>query len=167
MSKRPFVKAMGGGVAVTPKSLSENAGVRTIQRVLSLGTGAVSTATYLLGMMPENGGKVVRIKAAGQAAVTGTSITLNVQKVSADGATATDLLESDIDIELTASTDEEAQVGTLTTTTADLTVAGDLVLQAVVTASSVSAGPGDVIVSIEYVPSEDTGPTVTRVDELL
>jgi len=145
----------GRRTAVTPKSLSANAAKRSIQRVISLGTGSVTTATYLVGIMPVKG-KVVRIDFAGQAAVTGTSLTADVRKLSSDGNTATTLQSAATDIKLTASTDEVAQAASLTATVANRTVDANLVLEVVITASSITAGPGDLVVNVVYVPVEDS-----------
>lgn len=155
--------------AVTPKTLSKNAGVRSIQRIISLGTGAVSTATRIVGIMPKGGGKVIAIKFAGQAAVTGTSLTAEVKKISADGATSTTLQSAATDVLFTASTDDEANAASLTATTANLTVAEDLVLEVVLTANAVTAGPDDFVVTIDFVPSEDVKASneITTVADLL
>lgn len=144
----------GRRTATTPKSISSQALKRQVSHVLALGTSSVSTQTKLVGIMPVEG-KVVGISYAGQAAVTGTSLTANVQKLSADGNTATSLQASATDIKLTASTDEVQQDAALTATTANLTVAAGSVLQVVITADTVSAGPGDLVVEITYVPTED------------
>lgn len=146
----------GRRTAVSPKSLSQYAALRPLQVRVPLGTGAVSTQTILLGIMPASGGKVQSIKFAGQAAVTGTSITAEVFKRSADGNSTTTLQASATDIKLTASTDEVALSATLTATTADRTVAGGLVLECTITCSSITAGPGDLIIDVEFVPSEDS-----------
>jgi hypothetical protein len=162
--------AGGSGRAVTPYSLSKNAGLRQKSRMISLGTGAVSTRTDLVGRLPTGGCKVVGIYFTGTDAVTGTGLTAEVKKLSADGNTATTLQASAVDLKLTASTDEVPQAATLTAATTDLTLASGAVLQVVFTASSITAGPGDVEVLVEYVPVEDarqTDRSYQRVRDLL
>jgi hypothetical protein len=145
----------GRRTAVTPKSMSANAVKRPLNRVLPLGTGAVSTATYLLPPMPV-AGKVVAIHYVGAAAVTGTSITAEVAKRAADGNSTTTLQASATDVKITSSTDNTLLSATLTATTANLTCTAGTVLQVTITASSITAGPGDLAVQVVYVPSEDT-----------
>lgn len=145
----------GRRTTLSSKSLCTNVGKRTVARVLPLGTGAVSTATYLLGVVPV-AGKVLGIQFVGQAAVTGTSITAEVLVRSADGNSTTTLQASATDVKITASTDETVLAATLTATTANLTLTANAVLEVMITASSITAGPGDVIVQVVYLPAEQT-----------
>lgn len=169
MANKALPMVRGGAKAdgcVTPKSLSLQSAKRQISRVVSLGTGAVSTATYLVGIMPV-AGKVTGISYMGQAAVTGTSITADSKGLSADGNTSTTLQSAATDIKLTASTDEVAQAASLTATTANLTLAAGAGIECVITATSITAGPGDLVIQITYVPTEDTGALVDTGDSVI
>lgn len=145
----------GARTAVTPASLSANAAKRALTFNVALGTGAVSTQTVALGTMPV-AGKILDIAFSSSSAVTGTSLTAEVKKNAADGNSATTLQSAATDIKVSASTDLTKLAAALTATTADLTVAADLVLSCVFTASSITAGPGFVAITITYVPSEDS-----------
>jgi hypothetical protein len=146
----------GRRTAVTPNSLSANAGLRTISRVLPLGTSTVTTATYIVGLVPTGGGKVTAINFAGQAAVTATTLTAEVKAIPADGGTSVTLQSAATSIKLTTSNDDEAVAGALTATTANLTLVAGQVIEVVITADTCSAGPGDLLVQVEYFPVEDS-----------
>lgn len=124
---------------------------RIIRRTLPLGTGAVSTGTFLLGFS-EVKGRVTAIRYGGQAAVTGTAITAEVKKTSTDGNTDTTLQSAATDIKLTASTDETKIAASLTTTQQDLNINKDQLLQVVITCTAITAGPGDVVVEVVVDP---------------
>lgn len=146
----------GRRTAVTPKSLSANAVKRTVRQTIVLGTGAVSTQTKLVGTIPV-AGKIQSITFVGQAAVTGTSITAEVFARTAAGAAGNTLQSAAKDIKFASA--GAALTGTaasLTATTANLTLAAGQAFEVVFTATSITAGPGDVSVEIVFVPSEDS-----------
>jgi hypothetical protein len=123
---------------------------RTVKAVLPLGTGSVTTQTRLVGLS-EVTGRIKSIKVVGQGAVTATSLVAKVQKVSADGNTNTDLC-TNLNIKLTTDTDETVLDATLSTTAGVLDVKKGTLFQAVVTADTCSAGPGDLLVVVEIEP---------------
>src|SRR3990167_7015393 len=72
----------------------------TIQQVIALGTGAVSTQTRIVGSVPQNA-RVVGIRFYGQSAVTATSLTAEVFARTAAGATGGTPQSAATDIEFT------------------------------------------------------------------
>jgi hypothetical protein len=140
---------------VTPGSLSANAVKRTVYRVVSLGTSTVSTATYVIAAMP-TAGKVIAIQEYGQAAVTGTTLTGEVFARTTAGAAGNTLQSAANDVKFASAAAGKAGVSaSLTATTANLTLAAGQLLEYTSTASSVTAGPGDLLVVVTYVPTED------------
>jgi hypothetical protein len=124
---------------------------RVIRAVLPLGTGAVTTQTKLIGMS-EVRGRVREIRFAGQGAVTGTSITAAVHKLSADGNTSTSLQSAARDIKLTTGNDETKITASLASNRSTLVLTKDQLLECIITAGSITAGPGDVVVEIVVEP---------------
>lgn len=123
---------------------------RSVRVVLPLGTGAVATQTKLVGIS-EVGGRIKAVRFAGQGAVTATSLVAKVQKLSADGDTATDV-SSDRDIKLTAATDQTALSGTLSTVAGVLDIKRGTLFRVVITADACTVGPGDLAVEVEVEP---------------
>lgn len=122
-----------------------------LRRVLPLGTGAVTTATYLLGAQKIKG-RITDIRFYGQSAVTGTSLTAEVFKVATDGNSTTTLQSAATDVKITASTDGTKLAASLTATKGDLDILKDQLLQVVITANTVGTGPGDLVVEVVYDP---------------
>lgn len=144
----------GRRTVTSPYSASANLVRKQFHVRIPLGTGAVSTQTALLGIVPTSGGKVTAVSVVKQATVTGTSLTADVKQRSADGSTSTSVLNAAIDVK--AATNNAASAGTLSGTAANLALTAGNALEVVVTASSITAGPGDLFVLVEWVPAEDT-----------
>lgn len=131
-----------------PSNIFEG-GKGSIQAVVALGTGAVATQTKIVCAVPKKA-KIKAINLYGQAAVTGTSVTAEVFARTAAGA-AGNSLNTAKDIKFASATAAKAGVGaTLTTTLANRNLAEGQLLEVVITASAITAGPGDVLVVIEY-----------------
>lgn len=124
---------------------------RAVNRVIALGTSTVTTGTHLVGFAHVKG-RIKAVRFGGQGAVTGTSLTAEVKKVSADGDTSTSLQSAAKDIKLTTSTDETELEASLSTTAGALDVLKGQLFEVVITADSVTAGPGDVVVEVEIEP---------------
>lgn len=120
-----------------------------METVVALGTGAVATQARLLGTTPRRM-KVIAINFVGAAAVTGTSLTGMVRYRSADGNSTTDLMSAAKDLKITSSNDNVEQQGVLATS--GLTVPAGRAVECVFTATSITAGPGDVVVQVVCVP---------------
>lgn len=134
----------------TPSKIFEG-GRGAVQGVVPLGTGAVTTQTKIVAAVPKKF-KVTAINLYGQAAVTGTSITAEVFARTAAGAAGNSLCTAR-SIAFASAEAGKAGVGaTLTATLADRNLAEGQLLEVVITATSITAGPGDVLVVIEYDP---------------
>lgn len=124
-----------------------------VQAVIPLGTGAVSTQTKIIGAVPKNM-RVTAIKFYPQAAATATALTAQVFARTAAGATGNDLCaDTSIDV-ADAATGKAGVSATLESTNPEhLNLDRGQLLEVVVTADTVSAGPGDVLVAVEYEPT--------------
>jgi hypothetical protein len=125
---------------------------QAVQVVLPLGTGAVSTQTKAIAVVPKNC-RVTGIRLTGSAGVTGTSITAEVHARTAAGAAGNTLQSAATDVKF--ANEAAARTGvaaSLTATKANLLLRAGQMLQVVVTASSITAGPGDVVVTVLYEP---------------
>jgi hypothetical protein len=120
--------------------------------VVALGTGAVSTQTRIVGVVPQD--LVVKgIRYYGQAAVTGTTVTAEAHARTAAGAAGASLQSAATDINFASAAAGKAGVAAaLTTTTGDRRLAQGQLLEVVVTATSITAGPGDLLVAVEFEP---------------
>lgn len=123
---------------------------QTLQQVVRLGTGAVSTTTPIVCVAPFP----FRIKAVryyGQAAVTGTTITAELHVRASDGGAGVSTQSAATDVKFASA--GAAKIGVAAALeTANLKVAGGRLLEVVVTATSITAGPGDLLVSVEIEP---------------
>lgn len=125
---------------------------RMLQRVVALGTGAVSTQTVAVGRIPLKS-RVKAIRAVGQGAVTGTSITAEVFARTTAGAAGNTLQSAATDVKFASQAAARTGVAaSLTATLANLDLAAGQLLEAVITASSVTAGPGDLVIEVELEP---------------
>ncbi len=122
---------------------------QTIEAVIPLGTGAVSTQTKAVGIVPRNC-RIFAIWFTGQAAVTATSLTAVCWARTQAGAAGT-ALNSATDIAFTSAAAAKAGVmATLTTTQAALRPERGLLIEVVITASGCSAGPGDLVATVTF-----------------
>lgn len=127
-------------------------GKGSLQGRFALGTGAVSDVTSALGCIPKKC-KVTSVRAYQQADITGTGLTLDVIARTTAGAAGATLLASVISLDVAdAAAGKAGQSGTLTATPANLALAEGQLIECVFDATSVTAGPGDVIVEVEYSP---------------
>lgn len=124
----------------------------TVRRVLPLGTGAVTTATYPLGSTPIKG-RIKGVRYSGSAAVTGTAITADVQRIATDGNSATSVQSAATDVKITSGTDKTTLSATLASNgSGTLDLPKNTQLQVVVTANAITAGPGDLVVEVDIEP---------------
>lgn len=126
-------------------------GLGVIQAPIALGTSSVSTQSKLVGVVRKKL-RITAIKVYGQAAVTGTSISAIVYARTTAGA-AGNALNSALSIKFASAAAAKAgSAATLTTTKANLVLSPGQLLEVTFTASSITAGPGDVVVDVEYEP---------------
>lgn len=127
-------------------------GKGSIQGVVALGTGAVSTATKIIGVVPKKA-RVTSIRIYQQADITGTSLTAEVFARTTAGATGNTLQSAATSLDVAdAAAGKAGQAASLTATTANLHLSEGQLLEVTFTASSVTAGPGDVLVEVEFEP---------------
>lgn len=127
-------------------------GKGSIQQRIALGTGAVSTDTHIVGAVPKKM-RVTSIRIYGQAAVTGTSITAEVFARTTAGAAGNTLQSAARDIKFASAAAGKAGVAaSLTATSANLVLAEGQLLEVTITATSITAGPDDVLVEVEFTP---------------
>jgi len=125
---------------------------QSIQGVVVLGTGAVSTQTKIVGSIPQKC-RVVGIRFYGQAGPTATTLTAQVYARTTSGATGNSLQSAATDIDFASAAAAKTGVAaSLTTTYANLRLTENQLLEVTVTASGCSAGPGDLLVEIDYEP---------------
>lgn len=125
---------------------------QALQMVVPLGTGAVSTQTKIVAVVPKTL-RVTGIRYHGQAAVTGTSLTAQVFARTTAGGSGNSLQSAATSVAFGSAAAALAGVAaSLTTTAAHLRLVKNQVLEVVITASGVTAGPGDLIVAIEFSP---------------
>lgn len=130
-------------------------GKGSIQGIVALGTGSVATQTRIVGVVPKKM-RVKNIRFHAQAVATGTTPTLTAEvfaRTSAGAAgntlqsAATNIIFAD------AAAAKAGSAASLTATTANLDLAEPQLIEVVVTAGgTVSAGPGDLLVEIEFEP---------------
>lgn len=125
-------------------------GEGSIQRVLALGTGAVSTATFIVGSMNKHG-RVGSIRFYGQATVTATSLTAEVFARTSAGASGISLQSAATDITFDSGALAKTGVAAALANAA-LSLREDQLLEVVITADTCSAGPGDLLVEIGFEP---------------
>lgn len=126
-------------------------GENSLQNVIPLGTGAVSTQTKIVGSMPKYG-RVLGIRMYGQAAVTATSLVAEVFARTKAGATGLTLQTAPVDIEFTTEALAKAGVAVALESEPNVRLLQDQLVEVVITADTCNAGPGDLLVEIEYEP---------------
>lgn len=128
-------------------------GKAVLQGVVALGTGAVATQTKILFRTPYKG-RVQGIKIQSQAAVTGTSITAEVFARTVAGAAGNTLQSAAADVKFASEAAAKAGIdATLTGTEANLDLSAEQLIEVVITATSITAGSGDLLVSLELAPT--------------
>jgi len=130
---------------------------QTIQRVVGLGTGAVTTATYAVGAT-RRGCRIKGIRFYGQSAPTAATLTAEVKARPTSGGTAVTLQSAATNIDFATGAAALAGVAaSLTATVANLLLEEDQLLEVTVTAATATAGPGDLTVVVEYEPERPAG----------
>lgn len=125
---------------------------QTVQQVVPLGAGAVTTQTKVVGVVRRDM-RVKGIRFHGQVAPTATALTAEVRARPTSGGAAVTLQSAATNIDF--ATDAAALAGveaSLTATYANRDLDQDQLLEVTITADTVSAGPGDLLVSVEYEP---------------
>jgi hypothetical protein len=126
-------------------------GEGSLQGVAALGTGAVTTQTRVVAVVPKRM-RVKRIRFFGQSATTATSLTVQVFARTTAGATGNDLTGA-TDIDLTAAALKAGVVAVLEATNPEhLNLVDGQLIEATITADTCSAGPGDLLTVVEFEP---------------
>lgn len=126
-------------------------GKGSIQGTAALGTGAVTTQTKHVGVVPKKC-LVKSIRCYGQAGPTATSLTAQVYARTSAGATGNALCSA-VSIDFAdAAAAKKGTAATLSTTTSYLHLDQNQLIEVVVTADTCSAGPGDLTTVIEFAP---------------
>ena len=121
----------------------------SLQGIAALGTGAVSDVNKIVAVVPKNM-RVTGIRVVQQADITGTGLTVDIFARTAAGATGSSLLASTVSLNVAdAAAGKAGQTATLTATIANRDLAEGQLIEAVFDATSITAGPGDVLVEIE------------------
>lgn len=137
---------------MSPQNNRFEGGKGSVQVALPLGVGAVSTQTKVVASVPKNC-VVKAIRFYGQGAVTGTSITAEVFARTSAGAAGNTLQSAATSVAFaTAAAGKTGVAASLTATAANLRLNEDRLLEVVVTATSITVGPGDLLVAIEFEP---------------
>ncbi len=125
---------------------------QSLQQVINLGTGAVSTGNHIVGVVPQNC-RVVGIRFHGQSAPTATSLTIEVFERTSAGAAGNTLQASATDIDFASAAAAKTGISaSLTTTQSSLRLTEGQLVEATVTANTVNPGPGDLVVEIDFEP---------------
>lgn len=126
-------------------------GKGSIQGVVALGVSTVATQTRAIGVVPKKC-RVTSIRFYGQAATTATALTAQVFARTLAGATGNDLCAA-TDIDLTAAQLQAGVKATLESTNPEhLHLDEGQLLVVTVTADTAGAGPGDLVVAVEFEP---------------
>lgn len=132
--------------------LAKGGNNQSIQGVNPLGTGAVSTLTFIAGCVPRDM-RVVGITYYGQDAPTATALTAELFARTTAGAAGNTLQSAATDIDFATQAAARAGVAaSLTTTGANLNLDEGQLLECTVTATSCTAGPGDLLVEVDFEP---------------
>ncbi len=125
---------------------------QSVQVVIPLGTGAVTTQTKTVGSVPRDC-IVTGIRFYGQSAPTATTLTAEVFARTTAGAAGNTQQSAATDIDFASGVLALAGVeASLTATEANLRLVENQLFEVVVTAASATVGPGDLLVEIEFVP---------------
>jgi len=125
---------------------------QSLQQVIHLGTGAVTTGNHIVGVVPQNC-RVTGVYFHGQSAPTASSLTIEVFERTSAGAAGNTLQASATDIDFgSAALAKTGVAASLTTTQSSLRLTEGLLIEATVTANTVNPGPGDLVVEIDFEP---------------
>lgn len=125
---------------------------QVLQQMVQLGTGAVSTQTVALFKIPRNA-VVKGIRYYGNAAPTASALTAEMYARTAAGAAGVSLQSAATDIDFASAAAAKAGVAaSLSATAANLRPAEDRLIEVVITATSCTAGPGDLVCALEFDP---------------
>ena len=126
-------------------------GKGSVQGTVALGTSTVTTQTRVVGVVPKKC-RVTGIRFYGQSATTATALTAQVFARTSAGAAGNDLC-ADTDIDLAAAALQAGVDAVLESSNPEhLNLDEGQLLVVTVTASAASAGPGDLLVEVEYEP---------------
>ena len=125
---------------------------QSVQGIIALGTGAVSTQTKIVGSVPRKC-HVVGVRFYGQSAPTAATFTAEVFARTRAGAAGKTLQSAASDIDFASAAAAKTGVAAaLTATGADLNLLEDQLYEVVITATTVTVGPGDLLVEIDFEP---------------
>ena len=123
-----------------------------VQGIAALGVGAVSDINKIVCAVPKNM-RATGVRVYQQADITGTGLTMDLLVRTAAGATGSSLIASAVSLNVAdAAAGKAGQEATLTATIANRDLSEGQLIEAVFDATSVTAGPGDVLVEIEGIP---------------
>lgn len=127
-------------------------GEGSIQQVIPLGTGAVTTQTKIVGSLPKH--SIVKgIRFYAQSAPTATALTAEVFARTRAGATGLTLQSAATDIDFaSAALAKTGIAASLSALPVNLRPKEDQLLEVTVTSTTTNPGPGDLLVEIAYEP---------------
>ena len=128
------------------------ADIGPIAGIVALGTGAVSDQNRLVGVVTRDC-VVTGVTVKQSADITGTGLTLNLFARTAAGAAGSSILASTVSLDAASAAAALAgQTASLSATASALKLTKGMLIEAVLDATSVTAGPGDVAITIEVAP---------------
>ena len=123
-----------------------------LQNTVALGTSTVTTQTRAVGVTRRKC-RIKGITFRGTAAPTATTLTAELFARTVAGATGLTLQSAATDIDFASAAAAKTGVAAaLTATAANLVLDEGQLIEVTVTAGTASAGPGDLVVDIEYEP---------------
>ncbi len=127
-------------------------GLGSFNAIIPLGIGAVTTQTKLVGAIPKNC-RIIGIQYQGQAAVTGTSLTAEAFLRTAAGAAGATLQSAATSIAFaSAAAALSSSDAAMTATPANRVAVEGRAVEVVITATAITAGPGDLAVTVRFEP---------------
>lgn len=126
-------------------------GEGSIQAVIPLGTGAVTTQTKIVGLIPKNC-VVQGVRYYGQAAVTATGLTADTYIRTAAGAAGSSVQSAAVSIAFASAAAAKTGTAATLTTGAAVRPNENQLVEVVITATVCSAGPGDLLVEVAFAP---------------
>lgn len=127
-------------------------GPGALQGTAALGVSSVADVNKVVGTVPFRL-RVTSVKVYQQADITGTGLTMDLFARTTAGAAGNSLLASTVSLDVAnAAAGKAGQSATLSATKSNLILSKGQMLEAVFDATSVTAGPGDVTVVVEFTP---------------
>lgn len=126
-------------------------GEGSLQNVIVLGTGSVSTQTKVVGSIPKNA-RITGIRFYAQAAPTATSLTAECFARTAAGATGLTLQGSATDIDFASAAAAKTGIAATLASEPNVRVDENQLIEVTVTANTVNPGPGDLLVEVQFAP---------------